>query len=187
MPVSSTESVTRWINEIKEGDRAAVQKLLQRYFHRLIGLARKTLKAKPGLAAYAEDVALSAFKSLCLGVEAGRFPQLFDRDDLWRLLVIITTRRAVDYMRRINPEAAHEEPDFEQILSAEPSPDLVVELAEEYQRLLDSLPEADLQSIALWKFEGHTDAEIATRLGCVRRTVERKLNRIRGLWKERIS
>jgi RNA polymerase sigma factor (sigma-70 family) len=185
--MSSAESVTRWINQIKEGDRAGVQKLLERYFHRVIGLARKTLLARPGLAAYEEDVALSAFKSLCLGAEAGQFSQLLDRDDLWRLLVVITTRKAIDYLRKIKPQVNDEEPDMEQFLSTEPTPELIVELAEEYQHLLDSLPESELRAIALWKLEGYTDGEIATRLGCVRRTVERKLNRIRGLWKERVS
>jgi DNA-directed RNA polymerase specialized sigma24 family protein len=184
--VSSSESVTRWINQIKDGDRAGVQKLLERYFNRLVGLARKTLRARPGLAAYDEDVALSAFKSLCLGAEAGRFPRLFDRGDLWRLLVVLTTRRAIDYMRRIKLGAGDEELDVEQVLSTEPSPDLAVELAEEFQHLLDGLPEAELRSVALWKLEGFTDGEIATRLGCVRRTVERKVRRIRSLWKGRV-
>src|SRR5271165_6376539 len=46
-----------------------------------------------------EDVALSAFASFCRGVEGGRFPQLADRDDLWRLLVTITARKALHLAR----------------------------------------------------------------------------------------
>jgi hypothetical protein len=62
-----------------------------------VGLARK----KPGgrrhfLFADEEDVALSAFDSLCRGVEAGRFPQLFDRSDLWLVLVLVTTYKVAD-------------------------------------------------------------------------------------------
>ena len=34
----------------------------------------------------------------------------------------------------------------------------------------------------LWKMEGYTVEEIAEKLGCVQRTVERKLRVIRGLW-----
>jgi DNA-directed RNA polymerase specialized sigma24 family protein len=34
--------------------------------------------------------------------------------------------------------------------------------------------------------EGYTNDEIAEILGCVRRTVERKLERIRGLWTGRM-
>jgi DNA-directed RNA polymerase specialized sigma24 family protein len=36
--------------------------------------------------------------------------------------------------------------------------------------------------VASWKLEGYTDEEIAARLGCVTRTVERKLARIRSIW-----
>jgi ECF sigma factor len=47
-----------------------------------------------------EDAALSAFDSFCASVAAGRFPQLADRDDLWRLLVVITRRKVLDQAQR---------------------------------------------------------------------------------------
>ena len=47
-----------------------------------------------------EDAALSAFDSLCAGLARGQFPQLADRDDLWRLLVVITTRKVQAQARR---------------------------------------------------------------------------------------
>ena len=43
-----------------------------------------------------EDVALSAFDSFFRSAEQGRFPRLSDRDDLWQILVLVTTRKAVD-------------------------------------------------------------------------------------------
>ena len=184
--MSSSESVTRWINQIKDGDRAGVQKLLERYFNRLVGLARKTLRARPGLAAYDEDVALSAFKSLCLGAEAGRFPRLNDRDDLWRLLALLTVRKAIDLQRRRKREVPLGESAIEQLLSEEPNPELAEELSEECRRLLDRLEDPQLRDIALWKVEGYSNEEIAGRLGCVVRSVERKLQRIRLLWEEEL-
>jgi hypothetical protein len=39
-----------------------------------------------------------------------------------------------------------------------------------------------LRSVAVWKMEGYTNAEIADKLGCVPVTVERKLQLIRSLW-----
>jgi DNA-directed RNA polymerase specialized sigma24 family protein len=39
-----------------------------------------------------------------------------------------------------------------------------------------------LQGVATCKLEGYTNDEIAARLGCVTKTVERKLARIRGMW-----
>ena len=59
--------------------------------------------------------------------------------------------------------------------------------ADECRRLLDLLDEPELQQIALWKVEGQTNDEIATRLNCVPRTVERKLGRIRALWKDELE
>jgi DNA-directed RNA polymerase specialized sigma24 family protein len=54
-------SVSRWLGPLQDGDPAAVQQLWQRYFHRLVGLARKKLHGAPRRLADEEDVALSAF------------------------------------------------------------------------------------------------------------------------------
>jgi DNA-directed RNA polymerase specialized sigma24 family protein len=59
-------------------------------------------------------------------------------------------------------------------------------VAEECRRLLASLGDAELEEVALRKMEGYTTEEIASRLGYVNRTVERKLHLIRSIWsKER--
>ncbi len=70
----------------------------------------------------------------------------------------------------------------DRVIGPEPTPALAAQVADEYRRLLDGLCEDSLRSVALWKLEGHTNDEIAARLGCVRQTVERKLRRIRTLW-----
>ena len=58
------------------------------------------------------------------------------------------------------------------------SPQLAAMIAEECERLLERLGDDSLRQIAIWKMEGHTDGEVATKLGVVTRTVERKLARI---------
>ncbi len=92
--MTPAESVSQWIGQLQAGDRAAAQKLWERYFQRLVGLARKKLQGLPRRAADEEDVALSAFASFCRGAEEGRFPRLQERDNLWRPLVTITVRKA---------------------------------------------------------------------------------------------
>jgi RNA polymerase sigma factor (sigma-70 family) len=179
--MSSTDPVTLWIAQLKGGQRAAVRLLLQRYFARLVRLAGARLRARPGLAGHDEDVALSAFKSLCLGAERGRFPQLDDRKDLWRLLALLAVRKAIDLQRRRRPREEPGEVDVEQLLSRGPPPDLAAELAEEYRRMFDRLGDPQLRAVALWKVEGHSNEEIARKLGCGLRSVERKLHRIRAL------
>ena len=182
MPAS--DSVTLWITQLKQGDRAAVSPLLERYFQRLVGMARVRLQGRPGLAAYDEDVALSAFKSLCLRAERGNFPQLDDRDDLWRLLAMLTIRKAIDLQRRKRPPGESGDDDVQRLLSREPPPELATELADEYRRLLEKLGDERLQAVALWKVEGYSNEEIAAKLGCGLRSVERKLHRIRAAWAE---
>src|SRR4051812_20120134 len=96
-PTEEQGSVSRWLSDLKAGDHAAAQPLWDRYFDRLVRLARAKMKAARGAAAVAdeEDAALSAFDSFCAGADRGRFPQLADRDDLWRLLVVITARKVL--------------------------------------------------------------------------------------------
>ncbi len=42
-----------------------------------------------------EDVVLRRLEELVLSVRNGRFPQLGDSDDLWRLLFLITSRKSL--------------------------------------------------------------------------------------------
>jgi hypothetical protein len=94
--MASEISITRCIEALKGGDHDAAQRIWEAYFHRLVGLARARLLDAPRRAADEEDVALSAFDSFCRGVDAGRFPRLDDRHDLWQVLVLITVRKAID-------------------------------------------------------------------------------------------
>jgi len=182
--MSSADAVTLWISQLKEGERNAVGQLLERYFGRLVQLARSRLQGRAGLAAYDEDVALSAFKSLCLGAERGQFPRLDNRGDLWRLLALLTIRKAIDLHRRQRPWDSPDERNVDMLLSQEPPPELAVELAEDFRRLLDRLGDSRLQAIALLKVEGFSNEEIARKLGCGLRSVERKLHRIRIAWEQ---
>ena len=54
--------------------------------------------------------------------------------------------------------------------------------AEEYRRLLDRLGDEALRQVAIDRLEGYTNDEIASRLGCARRTVARRLDLIRKIW-----
>jgi DNA-directed RNA polymerase specialized sigma24 family protein len=203
--MSSPGSVTLWINQLKAGDRDAAQPLWEGYFLRLVGLARKKLRATPRRAADEEDVALSAFDSFCRAAERGRFSQLEDRHDLWQILVVLTARKACDLVRHeerrkpkdgvVLDEAALAGPSgssvgeagLEQLVGAEPTPALAAELVEECRRLLDQLGEDELRKIALLKMEGFTDKEVAVKRKCGLRTVERKLERIRRRLEKEIA
>ena len=190
--MSSTGDVTRWLQQLKAGDRDAARPLWERYFRRLVTLARDRLRALPRAAADEEDVALSAFDSFCRHAERGRFPRLDDRDDLWSLLVEIARCKACDLARHEGCERrdwrrtaplgaeAGDPP------GAEPDPALAAELAEESGRLLGMLPDGELRALAVRKLEGYTNEEIAGLLGCSRATVERRLALIRKRWEKEV-
>jgi DNA-directed RNA polymerase specialized sigma24 family protein len=192
--MASNGSVTVWLGPLQAGDPAAVQHLWERYFDRMVGLARERLQSAPRRAADEEDVALSAFNSFCRAVQAGRFPRLDDRDSLWRLLMTLTARKACHLVRdetRLKrggaaggPARPADEATLEQVLSREPDPQLAAEVAEQCEALLQRLGDGELRQIALWRMEGYTAEEIAGRLGCAARSVRRKLQLIRTLWED---
>ena len=113
--------------------------------------------------------------------------ELAGRDDLWRLLATRTISRAIDLIRRHRPAEVPGNQDVTELLNREPTPEEAAEVADECQRLLDSLQDPELRQIALWKVEGYTNEEIAAQLDCVPRTIERKLSRIRLLWKHELE
>src|SRR6267154_292507 len=152
--MSSGGSVTRWVAALKAGDTAAAQPLWERYHRQLVALARRKLDTSRRRAADEEDVVQSAFHSFFRGVARGRFPQLNDRDNLWRLLVVITARKALDQLAhehakrrgggtvqgesRISPGASKwDAAAIEQVVGDEPTPEFAAQVAEEYERLLD--------------------------------------------------
>jgi DNA-directed RNA polymerase specialized sigma24 family protein len=193
----SDGSVTRLIGMLKGGDRAAAQRLWETYFGRLVGLARGRLRRASRGVSDEEDVALSAFESFYRRAEHGQFPQLKDRDDLWQLLFVLTVRKAINLVHyqgrksrgggRVQSLADLEGLGAEEVLGAEPSPELAAQMTEECQRLLDRLGDETLRTVALWKMEGYTNVEIAAKLGCVEQTVERKLRSIRTVWSDEMS
>src|SRR5262245_42489941 len=182
-------SVTGWVGDLQRGDPAAADLLWERYFRRLQGLARQRLPAALRRAGGGEEVAWDAFASLWRGVEKGQFPELASREHLWRLLVVITTRKAYRLARTESRERASPGQDWalEQVLTREPDPGFEVQAVEECQRLMEMLRDRRLETIARWRLEGLTVREIAARLECIPRTVDRKLELIQTLWAEEVE
>jgi RNA polymerase sigma factor (sigma-70 family) len=197
--VDSEGSVTRWIGEVKQGDEAAAQRLWERYFEQLSALCRKRIPNAARQLGDEEDVVLSVFDSFCRGAKANRFPQLADRDNLWRLLVVMTARKAINFVRDQQAEkrgggqvlgewaldGSHTDArGIEAIIGEEPTPEFAAMVAEECERLLAALDDPVLRTVTQRKLEGFTNEEIAEQLGCSVRTVERKLWVIRSKWSQ---
>jgi DNA-directed RNA polymerase specialized sigma24 family protein len=194
--MSPSGSVSVLLGALRAGDASAAQALWEGYFHKLVALARDKLRGRPCAAADEEDVALSAFDSFCRGAAHSQFPRLVDRGDLWQLLVVLTARKAyrlLQHERRLKRGGGgvqhlsaleDEEAGLAEVIGREPTPEFAAQVAEECQRRLEALGDPILKDVALAKMEGHSNAEIARRLGCIERTIERKLRTIRNLWEE---
>ena len=189
--MSDPRSVSRCIAALKAGDDQAASALWERYFDKLVRLAHSRLHDAPRRVADEEDVALSVFRCLCDGATGGRFEWLSDRDDLWRLLVTITRQKAIDQRRRWSAQkrscGENQETRLDRIASDEPSADLLIAVAEQHQVLLARLKDEGLRRTALLRMEGQTNQEIAQELGITPRSVERKLQRIRGCWSRELK
>lgn len=179
-------SVSHWLEGLRDGESRAAQHLWDRYFARLVPIAQARL-ARLNRDQSGEDIALSAIKSVMIGIQADRYPQLEDRDGLWPLLVTITARKAISEKRRQltdkrtpNRECRFE--DVQEYVGTEPTPEFATEVADQLERLAEGLADPDLKRIVELKLGGHTNEEIASDLGCTTRTVTRKVSRIREEW-----
>ena len=195
-------SVTRLIIDLRS-DEAVVRELAARlvwgrYFQELLALARSHLSARIRGREDEEDVLQSLYKSFCLRQRRGDF-DLSSRDELWKLLVQITLRKARNTANRhllarrdVRRDASGEvvlgdgfdEPTelLNQLDIDEPTPAEAALLNEALEQRFQALGEPELRLIAQKKIEGYTNQEIAQELQCTVRTVERKLARIRTYW-----
>jgi DNA-directed RNA polymerase specialized sigma24 family protein len=196
--------VTQWLGQLARGDDFAAQQIWERYYEQLVRLARNKLRDSRRREADEEDVVLSAFNSFCQGAAAARFPRLHSRNDLWKLLVTITARKAVSQLRRehaekrgggavrgesifVERDPSEQDGRIADVVGREPTPEFAGLLSGQCEQLLDRLHDESLREIALMKLGGHTDGEIANQLGCALRTVQRKLSRIRAEWEESVN
>lgn len=194
--MSGQGSVTQLIDRIRDGERSqsddAAADLWRRYFPALLAVAADHLSPRVRQRVDGEDVLQEAYQTF-FRRHANKEFDLSGRDELWALLVQITknkARKAVSReqagkrdVRRNQPDPDEDRPGWlgDQAVAPAPSPAEAVAVAEELARLLDRLG-PQLREIAALKLYGHTHEEIADRLGCVVRTVERKVERIRSVW-----
>ncbi|MCL2306434.1 MAG: ECF-type sigma factor [Planctomycetaceae bacterium] len=190
-----SEELSRWLQDLSQGEERAAQQLWERYFDKLVRLARRKMEGLSLRSADEEDIALSAMNSFCCGLAAHRFDEIAGADELWKLLVTITARKVCAQRRkhfaqkrgggRVRGESIFDaggDCGIGEVLGNEPTPELAVGFAENCREMIDALGDETLQKIVVLALEGYRTPEIAEKLGCVRRTVERKLQIIREKW-----
>jgi len=193
--IDPNPSITQWLRRLESGDEQVAGLLWDAYFERLVWLVQQRTHSKANNLDDAEDVALSAFASFCRGVKKQQFTGLVNREGLWRTLVRIAIHKLIHrhrdqnrlkrgggYVQITQEDSAEDACEItRQILSREPSPEVIVLVAEQYDRWMNALGTEELRKISQWKLEGYTNEEIADKHGVTTRTVERKLHLIRKI------
>lgn len=194
------EPVSLWIEQLALADRDAASRLWAHFCQRLMVFARSKMSPSTRRIYDEEDAAVSAFRSLCRGIEAQRFPDVGDRGNLWALLVVITSRKIANQFRyehqqrrnanqtlgeaMLQPSDGSAVNVLQSLPSHEPTPAFAAEVADMSEYLMSQLGEPDLKQIVRLKLEGHTNEDIAELMKVTRRTIQRKLERIRRIWIE---
>ncbi|NQV24670.1 MAG: hypothetical protein HQ518_09905 [Rhodopirellula sp.] len=200
---ASHSPVTIWLQSLQAGDAESAGDLYHHFCTRLQNLIKGRIPANVRAAYDHDDVTVSAFHSLFLGVREQRY-QLENRSDIWRLLMLIAERKISKRIRhetrdkrdirrliqnsvfmRLSPEQQNDlRGGVDALPGCEPTPEFATEVAETCENLLASLPDDSCRQIALLMLENHTAEQVAEKLGCTRRTVHRKLLVIRRTWQD---
>ena len=190
------QPVTGWIDQLSEGNERAAEQLWQHISHRLREFAFEKLDAQTRRRYDEHDAANSAFHSLCRGLADGRI-EVADRDAFWGLLAVITSRK-ISAQRRLRIRQKRDggavrgdsgfaefgKAGINEVNGNQQPPDVLAEVSESCSQLLDAIPDETMKQIVLLKFKGLKNGEVADYLNCSRRTIERRLERVRRIWVE---
>lgn len=178
--------------------------LWEQFVHNIRHMARKRMPVGGLPIADDEDVAISVFRVFFDGIKSGRFEGVRSKSQTQALLNRLTADKTIDLIRfhqakcrcpRLPRSMEIDENGNRQdsVAFVQSIPDDVVDIRQqtastksewrdEASRMIDALSESTLKTIAVMRFLGYSNDEIAEKLGCVTRTVERKLNVIRRIW-----
>jgi DNA-directed RNA polymerase specialized sigma24 family protein len=200
--MSSKGSVSVWIQRLQEGEEAALAPLHQRYWSFLVNLARRRLGSAPRRACDEEDVAQQVLWQFCRSIREGKLPEVRNRQELLALLSHITAcqtanqikhelgvqKRGAGQVQGESVFALGQDPSdgssrgLDQTEAPGLSPLERSLLNDCYQHYVLALPE-HLRQFAELHLAGLTYREIAERMNCTERTVDRKMSLIQANWR----
>lgn len=194
-------SIATLLRGLEQDASAAQEAIWRSYFTRLVTLARERLRRRGAKRRVRdeEDVVVSVFDSLFTRAREGRFPELADELDLWKLLITLTERKArnaarAERARKRGGGAVRGESAFRR-LDADETGGLaeaaVAPTAAEADAFVASVREClegidpELAQLGADRLAGFSVAEIADQNGCSVATTERRLRLLRRSLAER--
>ncbi len=193
------EPTDSWIDALQSGDNDAVTRLWDQFFDRMVRVAERRIDVGKYRTFDGEDVAVSAFASVCRRVERGEYQNLHSQNDLWKLLLKVTQSKLIDRIRKgkalkrgggaVRGESAFgltaqqsAAMGIGQVAGEDVPPEILVAIEEDHQQLMGILGDPSLTTVATMRMQGYSVVEIAAEIGLSDRSVKRKLERIRRTW-----
>jgi RNA polymerase sigma factor (sigma-70 family) len=190
LSLHSLQLLDRW----RSGDEQAAEELFEAYIDGLLAYVRRRMS--PGLARRIdpEDVVQSVYRSFFVRARDGQF--VIERSgDLWRLLLGISFNKLqsqVDhhlaakrsYRKESATAAGGPDEGAHSPQDGGPTPQELLAVSEELERLIASLPERN-REILHQRLQGESIPDIAAQVGRSERTVRRVLNACREELEER--
>jgi len=178
-----------------EIDRESASQLLwDHYFERLCRYANSRIAKDQKRLIDNEAVASSALYAMFDGLENNRFNHVGNRDELWRILVTVTSRKASDARRhflctkrgagKVHGDSVFSAEGFKAAIAdhrGDSDPWDCVEFDSVYEELNKQLPDVNYRQITSLRLAGYSNQEIANTLDCSIRTVIRKLTLIQSI------
>jgi DNA-directed RNA polymerase specialized sigma24 family protein len=204
--VDAEGSLTRYARELHSPEahrrEEAARQLWLRFSARLAAEVRRRLDPRILRRAGLDDLLQGLFADFFAAPPGPDGPPR-SRAEIWRLLVhftMCTVANAADYHRARRRDVRREQPlgeipagadgsrpqPFEprDLRRLDPADEAVARI--EFARLLGALPD-DLREVLVMRLEGYTNAQIASHIGRVERTVELKMRTIRGLLRDHLE
>ena len=182
------------IEQLKSNeDDSAAQAIWERYFEKLLPIARSKLASVNDPSIDEEDLLVSVFDRLFRAIREKRFAKLEDRHDLWQILLMLTERKAIDKIRsaRSARRSAHltireseiaDLANLKELIEREPAPEFVAQFNDSLEWALRQIRDETAREVAILKLEGNTISEMASKLGVCLSTVDRKLRIVKEVW-----
>ncbi len=198
LAVNTIQISAALLQRVQQGEEQAVQALWVACHPQLVAFAQRKMKAIRDPMESGNDLAQSALQSFFRAAQQGRFPDLQNNEDLWRVLFSMTVRKAVDRIRKENRqkrgsgqragESVLDGGESESLAGLmnvagdEPEPPFWVMMQEQVQLKMDLLGDPKLVATANARLEGHSNQEIADMQGVSVAAIERRLRLIRKKW-----
>lgn len=174
---------TEWLDNLRSGDSGAARQIFEHFSKRLCRLAERHMSSRLRQRVDGDDVIQSVFRTFFVRESQGQF-QVDHTDELWRLLVTITLRKARGVWRKNNAgqRSLGREVELDEsaglsiaAISREPTVVEALVLADEIEALLRGLSDDHAKALEL-RMGGHSPTEAAELMGLSRQSFYRLLD-----------